>query len=290
MPIAAFKSRPLPCSRISPVTIARDVSRALREELEVYPKPGLVSHVDNGSHPDMDVECFLDSIECLEPFFASMAEAGATDCPLHVLQEIGIAAEEAMLATTGGRNTHRGAIFCLGLLAAAAGRRASGSVDPGISLGEIIANCWGKELLLPVDLPCISDGISICHRHGISGARGEAKEGFPSVYEIGLPALRKTGSLSTMTEARIQAFFELLAHCEDTTLLKRGGREGRVFAREEARRFLAAGGVLRPGWKADAKGIHLAFVARNLTAGGVADLLAATLFVNCMEDLPWASP
>jgi len=269
-------------NEISSAAIARCVSRALRLELETYPKPGLVSRIDNGSHPDMDAQCFLDSIECLEPFFLLLAEAGAKECSLLELQEIGIAAEAAMLTATRGRNTHRGAIFSLGLLAAAAGRRAEGGFSPGNSLGEIVADCWGGELMLPGELPCISDGISMCRQHGISGARGEAKRGFPSVYGIGLPALGI--GIVDFSDACVQAFFELLACCEDTTLLKRGGESGWNFARAEARRFLDAGGVLRQGWMEEAANIHRGFVARNLTAGGVADLLSATLFVHQMEE------
>jgi len=268
-------------SKVSSAAIARGVSRALRLELETYPKPGLVSHVDNGSHPDMDARCFLDSIECLEPFFLSLAEAGAEGCSLLRLQEIGIAAEAAMLSVTGGRNTHRGAIFSLGLLAAAAGRRAGGDVDPGISLGEIVAGCWGGELVLPGDLPFTSDGISMCRRHGVSGARGEAKRGFPSVYKVALPALEIPGI--EFSDACVQAFFELLATCEDTTLLKRGGEDGWNFARSEARGFLDAGGVRRDGWRRDAVAVHRRFVMCNLTAGGVADLLSAALFVQQVE-------
>ena len=258
------------------IAIARSVSSALREELAVYPKPGLVSHVDAGSHSDMDAGCFAASIACLEPFFVSMAEAGAAGCPLFQLQQIGIAAENAMRTATGGRNTHRGAIFCLGLLAAAAGWRGNGGVLPGSSLGEIVRICWGAEVLLPSELPAMSAGITMCHQYGISGVRGEAKGGFPSVYAVGLPALREALSFAPPPAAKVQVFFELLAVCEDTTLLRRGGAEGRRFARETARR--------QPGWEAEDIGIHRAFVARNLTAGGVADLLAATLFIHEQEE------
>jgi triphosphoribosyl-dephospho-CoA synthase len=271
---------------VSPVAmaIAGFAARALREELAAYPKPGLVSHVDRGSHPDMDVRWFLVSIECLEPYLGRMAQAGAEGGSLLALQQIGIAAEEAMLAVTQGKNTHRGAIFCLGLLAAAAGRRAGGWFAPATSLGEIVVHCWGDDLVMPKDLPAVSDGIAMCHRHAISGARGEAKRGFPAVFKIGLPVLRGMLGHVPRVVAHIQVFFELFEGCEDTTLLKRGGEEGREFARAEVRGFLAQGGVLNPGWKSEAVRIHRAFVARGLTAGGVADLLAATLFVDYLEN------
>jgi len=244
--------------------IAGLASRALRDELAAYPKPGLVSHVDNGSHPDMDAGCFLASIEALEPFFEQLAAAGAEGCPLLGLQEIGIAAEEAMMTATAGRNTHRGAIFSLGLLAAAAGRRARTNAG----LRDIILSEWAGDL--PAGL------------RGTAGARWEAKQGFPSVFQIGLPALRRAGADSP--GACIQVFYELLCECGDTTLLKRGGEEGMRFARREAVGFLEAGGIHCDGWMAEAERIHRAFISRNLTAGGVADLLAATLFVHSLEE------
>jgi len=266
---------------LAPAEIAGWVVRALREELAVYPKPGLVSFVDNGSHPDMDAGCFLESITCLEPFFQAMAASGAAGEELGELQRIGLAAEGAMLEATGGRNTHRGAIFCLGLLAAAAGVRSGGASG---TLGEIVAGRWGGELPMPGEVTGASDGLLMCRRHGVTGARGEAKGGYPSIYGVGLPALRRAvGAGMSMERAGVQVFFDLLACCGDTTLLKRGGSEGLRFAREEAGRFLVAGGIYGAGWEERAEGIHRAFVARGLTAGGVADLLAATLFVHYLE-------
>jgi len=270
-----------PENRSVDASIANGVCRALREELATYPKPGLVSPVDCGSHPDMDAACFEDSIACLEPFFARLAAAGSAGAGLAELQMIGLEAEAAMLAVTGGRNTHRGAIFSLGLLAAAAGWQAQYS--DRISLGEIVCERWGRDLPLPSALPETSDGIAMARRYGCTGARGEAKAGFPSVYRHGLPVLRDALRVAPRREAVVQTFFTLLVHCEDSTLLKRGGAEGRAFATEAAGKFLQSGGVFQSGWEEQAVGIHNGFVARNLTAGGVADLLAATLFIHDQE-------
>jgi triphosphoribosyl-dephospho-CoA synthase len=228
----------------------------------------------------MDAASFLASIAAIEPFFSDLARAGAEGANLPRLQQIGLAAEHAMEQATGGRNTHRGAIFSIGLLAAAAGWRAR--AESPASLGMIVRERWADGILLSDDLPGGSDGIVMGHRHGVGGARREAKEGFPSVYRIGLPALRKAGP--ECPGACVQVFFELLAQCEDTTLMKRGGREGWQFGLSEARRFLETGGIFVPGWQATAEEIHRAFIARNLTAGGVADLLAATLFVHRIEE------
>ena len=234
----------------------------------------------------MDAECFLASIAAIEPFFARLAEAGAAGSRLVELQRIGIAAEERMLAATGGRNTHRGAIYCLGLLTAAAGRQAAVAGLAGISLGRIVAEQWGEEIQLPTDLPPTSHGLEMCHRHKLHGVRGEARSGFPLVYNVGLPAFAEAISAVGRAEARVQAFFSLLAACEDTTILKRGGPEGWNFARTQAQAFLRQSGVKGAGWKKFAQEIHGAFVARNLTAGGTADLLAATLFIHEIEGHP----
>jgi triphosphoribosyl-dephospho-CoA synthase len=269
-----------PLVDFTPAFIAGCAANALTEELAAYPKPGLVSFVDQGSHPDMDAECFLASIAVIKTFFGQMAEAGADDCRLLDLQRIGISAEESMLDATGGRNTHRGAIYCLGLLAAAAGKQMAAGHLLGLSLGQIVAESWGDEILLPDSLLQTSHGLEMCHRYQLGGVRGEAKKGFPSIFKVGLPAFQ-TALISTDREAaRVQAFFAILEVCEDTTLLKRGGNSGWKYAQTQVRGFLRGGGVASPDWKILAQEIHRGFVARRLTAGGAADLLAATLFIN----------
>lgn len=269
-------------SPLSPEVIASHAAEALRRELATFPKPGLVSLVDHGSHPDMDADCFLRSISAITPHFARMAEVATQGASLTDLQKIGLAAEADMLCATQNRNTHRGAIFCLGLLAAAAGVRHQ---SPDLSLGEIVQNRWGASIPQAATLPPDSDGIRMCQQFHQGGVRQEAARGFPTLYEIGLPTLRSSAHRG-MEAACVQTFFALLERCEDTTLLKRGGAEGLQFARRHAANFLQAGGVENPHWLETAKEIHRAFVERKLTAGGVADLLAATLFVEDIERHP----
>ncbi len=101
--------------------IADQAVLALLHELAIWPKPGLVSHVDRGSHTDMDAAMLQASAETLRRFFAELARTGQEGADMGRLRTIGLRAEAAMLAVTGGINTHRGAIFGLGLLSAAAG-------------------------------------------------------------------------------------------------------------------------------------------------------------------------
>jgi triphosphoribosyl-dephospho-CoA synthase len=271
--------------------IAPDVSAigaiaadCLVQELETWPKPGLVSHVDNGSHDDMDAATFRRSAAAIRPYLQGLADAGALGFGMGRLRIIGLEAERAMFAATSGVNTHRGAIFGLGLLCAAAGAKAGGLVDPALPLGDVVARLWGDSIL---------DGPVLLHSHGSAarrrfragGARIEAANGFPSIYGIGLPALRRTTPVvpEDMEAARVEACFALIASVEDTNLLHRGGLDGLRFAQDAARGFIDTGGVCASGWRARARSIHESFVTRRLSPGGSADLLAMTLFVNAHE-------
>jgi triphosphoribosyl-dephospho-CoA synthase len=257
-------------------------SACLKLELAAYPKPGLVSHVDTGAHRDMNAALLLRSADTLEPFFADLAIAGSAGAGMDRLRAIGIAAERAMLAATGGVNAHRGAIFGLGLLCAAAGLRVNYSIAR--PLGTLVAERWG-EAILAGPTPLHSHGAEAARRHGAGGARTEAARGFPSVYSIAMPALHQARTLAALDpEAHcIQACMALIAAVDDTNLLHRGGLEGLAFAKAQAAAFLAAGGVGRPDWREQARAIHRTFIARNLSPGGCADLLAMTLFVDQQE-------
>jgi len=258
-------------------------TQCLKLEVATYPKPGLVSQVDNGAHHDMDAALLSRSADTLAPFFAELASAGAAGAGMERLRMIGIAAEQAMLAATAGVNTHRGAIFGLGLLSAAAGLRIAYGID--LPLGRIITERWGTAILSG-PIPLHSHGARAARDHGAGGARVEAARGLPSVYDIALPVLRGARNLAPEGDdeaARVQTCMTLIARVDDTNLLHRGGADGLRFAQARAAAFLAAGGIGRADWRNRAASIHRAFVARNLSPGGCADLLAMTLFVDRLE-------
>jgi triphosphoribosyl-dephospho-CoA synthase len=266
------------------VAIAAIATHSLLLELETWPKPGLVSHIDSGSHDDMDAGTFRASAAAIQPYFQLLAEAGAQGRAMGRLRAIGMDAEAAMLVATCGINTHRGAIFGLGLLCAAAGARTAGLTDPALSLGAAVSSLWGIDILKTPMLP-FSHGSQARRRYGAGGARMEAARGFPSVYEIGLPALRRSAiAASGNAEAqRVEVCFALIAGLEDTNLLHRGGQAGLRFARRASQRFLDDGGVGRPDWCDRARAVHESFVARRLSPGGAADLLALSLFVDAYD-------
>jgi triphosphoribosyl-dephospho-CoA synthase len=272
--------------------IAAIAVRCLLLELETWPKPGLVSHVDPGSHADMNAGTFRSSAAAIHPFLHALVEAGARGCGMGRLRVIGLEAEAAMFAATGGVNTHRGAIFGLGLLCAAAGAKSDaksgaksgGQADLTTPLGTVAVRRWGSDIL---DGPVLlhSHGGGARRRYGAGGARAEAAQGFPSVYEIGLPALKRAALIAPgdPEAARVQACFALIAALEDTNLLHRGGLSGLRYAQRAARGFLDDGGVGTRDWRERANVIHQSFVKRSLSPGGAADLLAMSLFVQTCE-------
>ncbi len=256
---------------------------ALIDELEAWPKPGLVSPVDSGSHRDMDCGTLRRSADAIRPFFTELARAGDRQATLPELRLIGVAAETAMMSATGGVNAHRGAIFSLGLICAAEGvrRRCPGS---GEDRAAAVGALWG-EAILGGPVSGTSNGGAAERRFGIGGAREEAGGGFATVRAVGLPALRAGRALAPgdPVAARVHCLFALMAALDDTNLLHRGGRTGLAFVRTEAGRFIAAGGVGAAGWRDGAVRLHEAVVARNLSPGGSADLMAATLFLDALE-------
>lgn len=199
------------------------------------------------------------------------------------LRAIGIAAEAAMMGATGGVNTHRGVIFGLGLLCAAAGVSGGLPVYRGM-LGRIVRRRWGYGIAQRPPL-ARSHGSEVRRRFSVGGAPAEAAAGFPHVYNVALHALRRARALRPVDgeAARVQACFALIAKVPDTNLLHRGGAEGLRFAQARAADFLDNGGVAQPAWRERAEEIHQEFVARNLSPGGSADLLAMALFVDAVE-------
>lgn len=252
---------------------------ALRDEVMSWPKPGLVSHIDSGSHADMTWETFRKSADAIGPFFADLYRCGFHGGTLAMLRAIGITAERAMLAATGGVNTHRGAIWGLGLLSAARGwRDARGGTA---SCCDIVRQVWGQDILATPPDPT-SHGGATQRRHGAGGARMEAAWGFPTIRSVGLPALHQGRQRrpDDPQAARVQCCMALISVLEDTNLLHRGGVEGLAFARSQAKAFLDEGGVGQSAWVDRAAGIHRRFVARGLSPGGAADGLAICLFLD----------
>ncbi|MGO1071938.1 triphosphoribosyl-dephospho-CoA synthase MdcB [Lysobacter sp. CA199] len=266
--------------------LGRAAVASLHAELACAPKPGLVTPFDSGSHDDMDAATFMRSLFALRGYFVAIAEAGTREVGFDHLRQLGIAAEADMLRATHGINTHRGAIFSLGLLAAQAARlhrrhgRAASAEAVCLGVRE-----WTDDLLhAPLDHA--SHGQRARARFRVAGVREQAADGYPVLRQIALPALRDALARGLPRETALaQTLIQLIAQIDDLNLLHRGGLAGLRRAQRLARGFLADGGATQPQWRRELSRISEAFVADRLSPGGSADLLACAWFLHVQEGI-----
>ena len=278
-------------AHIDAAKIGAIAKESLLEEVLATPKPGLVDRRNSGSHRDMDVETFVNSAEALEGYFVRCVKIGqeTADLPEDVafsrLREAGISAEEDMYRATGGVNTHKGAIYSLGVICGALGRlwSAEGAAIPMDRLFSLCSALAGPAAAADfAGNGTDTAGMRWYLAQGVTGIRGEVASGFPSLAEIALPrfAFAAKNGLSR-EEAGIYALLHLIPAMDDTTLLHRGGVEGAGWAKA------AVGNLLDSAQfptRADIERLDDAFIARNLSPGGAADLLALTFFLTTLTE------
>jgi triphosphoribosyl-dephospho-CoA synthase len=270
-------------SRLAAAAIGRAATLSLYDELSLSPKPGLVTLIDCGSHDDMDAHTFMRSLFSLRRYFVRIAEAGVAGADFAVLERLGIAAEARMLAATGGVNTHRGAIFMLGLLCAAAGAalRAHGGASDPAALRDALRRHWGEALARRSQRPPVLPGGVAARRHGLRSASEEAALAFPVLFETALPALKNALARGLAPrQARLDTLFHIIAVLDDSNLAHRGGLAGLRDAQRAAQGFLDRGGIARPEGLQEAQAIADDFVRRRLSPGGAADTLAAACWLQ----------
>ncbi|MDO3410407.1 triphosphoribosyl-dephospho-CoA synthase [Saccharibacillus sp. CPCC 101409] len=248
---------------------------ALIDEALLTPKPGLVDA------RDMDAELMIRSARSLRAGFEAMARAAQGRRPGQELREelaaIGRAAEAAMLEATGGVNTHRGAIWALGLITAAA------SIEgPAAEAGTVLDTAGRIAVFADRAAPAsASNGSKAARRYGVHGAREEAQAGFPHVARLGLPALRAAREKGAgETCARLDALLAVMSQLGDTCLLHRGGRAALEAAQAGAADILAAGGTAARGGMERLRKLDRRLVGLGVSPGGSADLLAAALYTD----------
>ncbi|OXC72887.1 triphosphoribosyl-dephospho-CoA synthase [Caballeronia sordidicola] len=270
----------------APSTLADIAVAALIDEACLTPKPALVDRRGSGAHRDLDLDTMLRSARSLRPTFLALARAAADQEPSQRLREqlarIGREGEVAMLRATNGSNAHRGAIWIVGLLCAAAAMSPLALEEPSelCAQAAVIARFDDRFAPSPAAL---SNGARVVQRFGVAGARGQAAEGFPHVLEAGLPALhRSRANGATEDEARLDALLAIIATLDDTCLLHRGGQVALEAAQTGAREALQAGGAARPQGRVALARLDQRLTELNASPGGAADLLAATLFLDTL--------
>lgn len=268
--------------------------RALLYEVCVTPKPGLVDRANTGSHRDMDIYTFMNSASALWPYFARCVRAGqdTADRPapetLAALRWPGRLAESAMQGAAGGVNTHKGAIFSVGLACAALGRleREQWSRPEKISeqIAAMAAGLAAREFagLAQKDAARATAGQRFYLDYGITGVRGEAERGFSAVLEYGLPALEKgLAGGKSKDEAGAAALLTLLAHTVDTNMIARGGIDKYRQKNRQLWRLLDESPYPE---RCALEALDREYIKENLSPGGSADLLALCWLLHFLKE------
>ena len=271
--------------------IAATMRDALITEATLTPKAGLVDAVHNGGHHDMNLALFLRSADAIAPYLGDCAATGmtfaghpASPALLAAIRPIGLAAEAAMRAATGGVNTHKGAIFAFGLTAAALGKRLAEQHAATLADVQADVRALCAEILAELRQgDCDSAGKRGYARHGISGARGEAASGFATVSAHALPLYQQElAADGNERRALLAALVALYAANDDSTTLARVGLGGLRAHQHWARTLLADRATLADEARlSDAIAAYARnCAAKRLSAGGSADLLALTAWLG----------
>jgi [citrate (pro-3S)-lyase] ligase len=274
-----------------PYLLADLAERALRMELDTPLKPGLVGPDSKGAHKDMDYDVMRKGIAAIRPFFPRMAMAATPE----ELRQLGIDAEAAMLAATGGVNTHRGAIFALGLALNATGRLFGRRMESGDNervmqrcLGEMSQSLSRKSLNdSELHSTAQSHGVEAVKKYGVKGARELASEGYKALFEDWLPFYRRlqlspsvvppgsdVGSWTRGHGREIGALIRIMSTLDDTCIIHRVGYERAQEVKKEAKALLAAITKNKLSSMCDR------YAAEGISPGGAADMLALTIFID----------
>lgn len=261
------------------------VVAALIDEATLTPKPGLVDMTSRGAHTDLSWHLMCTSASALQCSFSAMAQAGLviedTVQLRHRIGLLGRLAETRMMQATGGVNTHRGAIWALGLLVTAAACNLN-------QLGAHQVAQRAAQLANTVDhdasAQSTNKGALICLTYRVGGARAQAQQGFPLVIDAALPALRAARARGQdETTARLDALLAVMALLDDTCVLSRGGLSALQAVQRGAAAVLALGGCSSVAGKIAYKEFGQQVLRLNVSPGGAADMLAAALFLDTLS-------
>ena len=269
---------------------ARLATQALLYEVATTPKPGLVDRENSGSHRDMDFFTFQASAAALFPYFSQCVKIGRETVDAQEtfrrLRLPGKLAEGEMRRATGGVNTHKGAIFSMGILCGALGRLEREQWgSPGAVLAECAAMTEGlvsKDYVNLTPETAKTAGQKLYLQYGITGVRGQTEAGFPAVLNVGLPKLEAAlAAGKSINEAGCAALLAMLADTVDTNMIHRGGYELAKETAEKLRMLLAKEPF--PS-KATLEALNEEFVQKNLSPGGTADLLALVYMLHFLKE------
>ena len=258
-----------------PYIIGHLASMALQAELDTTPKPGLVDRNDNGAHRDMDHALMRRSIQALHPYFVRLAQIGFDNPqPRHdEIQQVGIEAEQAMFKATGGVNTHKGALFSIGLTAVALGGMACSNNAQLHSLSNSIASLAS---LFPDTSG--THGSKAKANNKLKGALDNAREGYTQLFKAWLPFY-----LDRLAEgdryALHKTLLRIMCDLDDTNIVYRTSMETMREVQAEARRMLEHIPETTH-FEAALQAMNTDYIRRNISPGGSADMLSLVVFLS----------
>lgn len=253
---------------------------ALIKEVYTTPKPGLVDAHNCGAHDDMDLPMFVCSANALLPYFRKAVQLGLIGCTMQQLREAGLRGEASMYAATNDVNTHKGAVFSMGLLLYGMGRVLRIGGTTAKHAATLVSEDAEQMQQQSRTAPSTNGGYVLAN-YGALGARGEAMLGFPHAQfaRERLIVHRKNGS----HHAEALTLCDLMAVVDDTNLLHRGGPSGLAFVKAEAARISA---IKNEDDQISALNkLDEVLISRHLSPGGCADLLALGLLLEQWERL-----
>jgi triphosphoribosyl-dephospho-CoA synthase len=262
-------------------------------EVAATPKPGLVDRNNCGAHKEMDIFTFCSSVSVLQPYFVQMAYEGIrfkgnddSDL-LKNIRPIGIEAEKRMFQVTKGVNTHKGLIFSLGILISAAAyiysRKGKVSAEEICKVSSSMCRDIVKKELKDSNRTT-TKGEKLFKKTGVTGIRGEAEAGFPSVINKSLPFLKQ--SKGDWNLRLVNTLLHLMTIVEDSNILGRHNRETLDLVQNQTREVLLKGGPSNHRGMEILNQMDLNFIDKNISPGGSADLLAVTIFLYKIEMIP----
>lgn len=279
--------------------------QALLYEAVLFPKPGLVDPVDNGAHDDMDIYTLMDSISCLYGGFHKFALKGLSwdENPrelFHVLRTIGIDLERRMFRETKNVNTHKGAIFSMGIFLAAAGMVLQEYLDyydefpifeerDTEKVFHVIRNM--TKGLVADDFKDIHHKKHLTHgeklylKYGFTGIRGEAEAGYPIIKNIILPRMRSQDKQYSIKSRLHEILFLIMATVDDSNVVHRGGIEALDLVKREANNLLEKVNFKKENACELIDKMNDLLVEKNISPGGSADLLSVSIFLGKLENI-----
>ena len=289
-----------------PYIIAHLATQALQAELDTTPKPGLVDKDNNGAHRDMDYALMQRSIDTLHPYFVKLAMLGCADAlPTHTsIRDIGIEAERAMLSATNGVNTHKGALFSMGLAVVAAAHE-----ERKIAANEeqiLKERNGGEDVLVSLQTTIKALAASFPDTNGthgskakllskgttaIKGALDNAREGYEMLFAEWLPFYierRKERDAHTLHKTLLRIMCDL----DDTNVIYRTDLATAEEVKQEARALLDSFSKAHTAEDKEKriaaellalKDMDKRYTARNISPGGAADMLSLTIFIGSIQ-------